>query len=54
MFRRHDIFPIISTTMSGERIRRESVLNMIHLTKQVGAGCVEILPIRPAGRAGRH
>lgn len=50
-FRRADIFPIISAAMSEEQITWDKVHGLLQLGKDLGAGFVEIIPIRPAGRA---
>ena len=50
-FRRADIFPVLSAAMPEERITWDGVYNMMQLAKDLGAGFVEIIPIRPAGRA---
>ncbi len=50
-FRRADIFPVLSAAMPEERITSDGVHNMMQLAKDLGAGFVEIIPIRPAGRA---
>lgn len=50
-FRRADIFPVLSAAMPEERITWGGVHDMMQLAKELGAGFVEIIPIRPAGRA---
>lgn len=50
-FRRADIFPVLSAAMPEERITWHGVHDMMQLGKDLGAGFVEIIPIRPAGRA---
>jgi len=50
-FRRADIFPVLSAAMPEERITWDGVHDMMQLGKDLGAGFVEIIPIRPAGRA---
>jgi len=50
-FRRADIFPVLSAAMPEERITWDGVHEMMQLGKDLGAGFVEIIPIRPAGRA---
>ena len=50
-FRQADIFPVLSAAMPEERITWDGVHDMMQLGKDLGAGFVEIIPIRPAGRA---
>jgi len=50
-FRRADIFPVLSAAMREQRITWDGTRNMMRLAKELGAGLVEIVPIRPAGRA---
>lgn len=50
-FRRTDIFPVLSAAMPEERISWDTVHDMMKLGKDLGAGFVEVIPIRPAGRA---
>jgi MoaA/NifB/PqqE/SkfB family radical SAM enzyme len=50
-FRKQDIFTILSAAISESSITEEHVLNFLRLGKDNGAGFVEIIPIRPAGRA---
>jgi MoaA/NifB/PqqE/SkfB family radical SAM enzyme len=50
-FRRVDIFPVLSAAMPEQRITWDGVQDMMQIGKDLGAGFVEIIPIRPAGRA---
>jgi len=49
--RQAGIFVTINTALDRERITRDEILNMMKLARDLGAGMVEILFIRPAGRA---
>ena len=50
-FRRAGIFPVMTAAMPEERITWDVVEDLLRLGRDIGAGIVEILPIRPAGRA---
>jgi len=50
-FRRADIFPVISAAMPEVNITWNKVQDIVQMGKDLGAGFVEIIPIRPAGRA---
>jgi MoaA/NifB/PqqE/SkfB family radical SAM enzyme len=50
-FKAAGAFPVMTTAMPLARFTRNDVLAMMRLGKELGVGIVEILPIRPAGRA---
>jgi MoaA/NifB/PqqE/SkfB family radical SAM enzyme len=50
-FRKHDVFPVISAAVPETSITEELVFNFMKMGREVGAGFIEVLPIRPAGRA---
>ncbi len=50
-FRQADIFPVISASIPEEHITLENILEMMKLGKDLGTGFVEIIPLRPVGRA---
>lgn len=45
------LFPVLTCAMTLDRIQPRQIEAMMELGKQLGAGIVEVLPIRPAGRA---
>jgi MoaA/NifB/PqqE/SkfB family radical SAM enzyme len=50
-FRRAGVFVTLNTALTQERINQPDILSMMKLAKDLGAGMVEVLFIRPAGRA---
>ncbi len=50
-FREADLFTVLSAALPEERITREMVVEMMRLGRDLGAGFVEIIPVRPVGRA---
>lgn len=50
-FKRANVFALLNTTLTQERINHGEISRTMELAKDLGAGMVEILFIRPAGRA---
>lgn len=50
-FRKQDMFAVLSAAIPESAITEEATLAFMNLGRDIGAGFVEIIPIRPSGRA---
>ncbi len=50
-FRQADVFVTLNTTLTPERMKRREIFRIMELARELEAGMVEILFVRPAGRA---